>query len=116
MAMSKSDQIHDLRGKGMGEREAVLVSMKKTAAEKKEEKMDMAPATASPREEYSYGLRLDLNEEVLDKLGLDELPDVGDTLALDVKGTVESVSQRTDASDKTKHRSLTLQITDMSLE
>lgn len=113
MAMSKTDTIHDLRSQGMGEREAILVSMKKTKAERKADKPLSVPD--APTEDYPYGLRLDLNEDTLDKLGLDTLPDVGDELDLAAKVKVETVSQRTGMDGK-KSRSLDLQITDMKLE
>ena len=64
---------------------------------------------------YPYGLSLNLDEESLEKLGITELPDVGDSKMLiafiDVTDKHESES-----ADGEKRESIRLQITDMSIE
>jgi len=61
---------------------------------------------------YPYGTRLDLNNEMLDKLEIETLPRVGATLTLTAKVKVIAVreSQR-EGGDK--NRSVEYQITDM---
>jgi hypothetical protein len=62
---------------------------------------------------YPYGLRLELNDETMKKLGLEELPDVGETMMLKAKVVVERVSQN-DTKDG-KRQDMSLQITEMEL-
>jgi len=113
MAMSHTDNVQDLRGKGLSERDAVLVSMKKTKAEAKS---DEAPAPSSmSREMYPYGLRLDLNDDSLEKLKIESLPKVGKTVQVTAEARVESVSERDDTRGG-KRRSLELQITKMAVK
>lgn len=63
--------------------------------------------------EYPWGLRLDLTEDVMKKLNLSSLPDVGKVLRLEAEVRVEAVS----VSDfnETKQRNLQLQITSLGL-
>lgn len=63
---------------------------------------------------YPWGLRLELNDESMKKLGMEELPDVGATLTLHAKVKVERVSQN-DSAEGGKRQDMSLQITDMSL-
>jgi len=59
---------------------------------------------------YPYGLSLHLEEDSMEKLGLDDLPAVGTVLLLKARVKVESVSVREHSgSDKT--RNMGLQIT-----
>lgn len=62
---------------------------------------------------YPYGLRLELNDETMKKLGLEELPEVGETMALTAKVVVERVSQND--TKEGKRQDMSLQITDMEL-
>ncbi|NYT45135.1 hypothetical protein H0A64_09905 [Alcaligenaceae bacterium] len=64
--------------------------------------------------EYPYGLRINLDDDSLKKLGITELPEVGTTMTLQARVEVVSVSQH--ESDNGKHRDMSLQITDMTLE
>lgn len=65
---------------------------------------------------YPYGLELRLEDESIDKLGLEDLPKVGSKLRLEARVEVTSCSVHEDGARKTKRRSVTLQITDMELE
>lgn len=67
----------------------------------------------SEQPEYPYGLRINLDEESLKKLGTTELPEVGQGMSLKAQVEVASVSQYD--NDKGKHREMSLQITDMEL-
>ena len=64
---------------------------------------------------YPWGLSINLDEESLSKLGMSELPDIGDSKMLvafvDVTDKHES-----DSVDGKKRKSIGLQITDMSIE
>lgn len=69
---------------------------------------------------YPYGLNINLEEEALEKLGLEKLPKVDTEMVLYAKVVVTSASsnEHTAGGDgKThKHRSVGLQITDLCLE
>lgn len=109
------ENIREAKNKGMSERDAVLVSMKKS---KTEVKKDKGGGCCSPSgydsDAYPYGLRLDLSDESLDKLGLDDLPKVGKTVNISAVAEVQSASESTSASGKS-HRSVGLQITKMKV-
>lgn len=92
--------------------EPALVSMKRSKAEVKK---DMEPCGPMDTERYPYGLRISLQKDELEKLGITSLPGVGDTLELEA--TVKVVSVSAGASEGGNARmSMDLQITDMSLE
>ena len=86
------------------------VDMKQSAADQKE---TMGVVGPSKREEYPYGLRIRLGEAEMKKLGMDDLPEVGDEIELDAK--VKVVSTNASASESSKNRSVELQITHMEL-
>lgn len=66
--------------------------------------------------DYPYGLRLSLNDDVLDKLGIEKLPELGSEIMLTAKVKVVSREERADQSDETgKYQCMDLQITDMAL-
>jgi hypothetical protein len=91
-----------------------LKSMKVTKEEA--EKFTQPVKAESPdAPRYPYGLRLDLNEDVLSKLGLPALPAVNQKMILVARVEVCALSQY-DSQDGGKHQSICLQITDMSLD
>ena len=63
---------------------------------------------------YPYGLSLHLEEDALEKLGLDKLPAVGTVLTLKATVKVDSASIREHEGSE-KRRTLGLQITAMDL-
>lgn len=63
--------------------------------------------------EYPYGLRVCLDGESMDKLGLKELPDVGTKMKL--VAIVEVVGARIDKGQDREYKNVDLQITDMEL-
>jgi len=110
-----ADRVSALRNTGLSERDAILVSMKRT---KKELKKDSSPeACCSPggeRDPYPYGLEISLEDEGLTKLGITELPKVGDIVKLLANAKVESVSQN-ERVGQSPSRTVRLQITDLCL-
>lgn len=74
------------------------------------------PATAD-RPVYPWGLEVRLDEDALEKLEMDALPEVGAALMLHARVEVTSVSDRENVEDgKThRHRDVSLQITDLAL-
>lgn len=91
----------------MAEKE--LTNMKLTQAEAKDTECPCKPEMP----EYPWGLQLDLNNDVLQKLGI-SLPQVGTTLLLHARAEVKRVSA-SDEMGGEKRMSVTLQITDMAL-
>ena len=87
-----------------------LVNMKLTVEEAKSESM----ICASPDlPKYPYGLSIRLCDEVLKKLSITELPEVGS--AMQLMAVVEVTHSRQSESQLGKDRELTMQITDMAL-
>lgn len=80
-----------------------MVSMKRE--EEPAEYEPMPPAA------FSYGLRIRLGHEELEKLGLAELPGIRKAVDLQAKGVVVSVSDDVDG-----YRCLEIQITDLGLK
>ncbi len=64
-----------------------------------------------PAEAFSYGVRIRLGHEELEKLGLAELPAVGKAVDLQGKGAVVSI---TDSAEG--YRCLEIQITDLGVK
>lgn len=91
--------------------EGKLVSMK-IDPKKREEKY--AESALVDRPIYPWGLSINLDEDALEKLGLEELPTVGKPLKLLALVDVTSVSSN--ESKGGESRSVGLQITDLCLE
>jgi hypothetical protein len=87
-----------------------MKSMKLTKSEATEAMPKVAEQEAPA---YPWGLRLELNDESMKKLGLDKLPEVGEAMMLRAKVVVERVSQN-DTKDG-KRQDMSLQITDMEI-
>jgi len=107
-----ADTVKALQNTGMSERHAILVSMKQS---KKEQKRDSPMTAGTEKDPYPYGLALSLEDGSLTKLGITTLPEVGSTVHLHGKATVESVSKSNSTEGGTR-RSVCLQITDLCLE
>lgn len=89
-----------------------LTSMRLSAQEAKEEGGYAQPANPDlPR--YPYGLCLDLNDEVLQKLGITSLPTPGTTMQLIATVEVSRISEY--QNQEGKDACMGLQITDMAL-
>lgn len=91
-----------------------LINMQLTQQEAKEHDIatPVGEGTDAPR--YPYGLTLHLEDEVLEKLGMSTLPDVGKKMTLVAKVEVTTVNQH--QSQEGKDQSVSLQITDMELK
>lgn len=89
-----------------------LVSMKRTKSEKKGRNSDHAVGLGD-RDDFPFGLSIDLNDESLKKLGMSKLPQVGDELIVAGIGRVTSVSERSDSNRKTRNVSIQLEQLDV---
>jgi hypothetical protein len=92
--------------------DVTLTSMKRAVKKAKSSKAYPMDST----EPYPYGLSLSLDDESLEKLGID-IGDysVGDELELHAKVKVRSLRQ-SESTTSGKDRSMDLQVTDMCLE
>ena len=89
-----------------------MIDLALTAKEAKEEKVEM---TASPKAgDYPYGLTLNIESEVLDKLGLKSLPNVGDEVYFTAMAKVTRVSSN--ATDDGEDNCVCLQICEMQVD
>lgn len=79
---------------------------------KKDQKEEMSPSTAEPPE-FPYGLCLNIDKDELDKLGIVDLPEVGEEFTINAIGCVTAV--HSSASGNGKSAGLSLQITKMEL-
>lgn len=70
--------------------------------------------TAYDEPEYPYGLRISLDNAVLDKLGMKTLPAVGAVVEITARAVVQSVSTY-ERQDGEPSRDVSLQITDMDV-
>lgn len=89
-----------------------LVSMKMSKTERDERNSPTSMAEEGPI--YPYGLSLSLDGDALDKVGMSALPEVGEEMLLHAKVKVTSVSSN--EHEHGKHKSVSLQITDLGLE
>ena len=90
-----------------------LTNMKMSRAEAKASSVPTAVDAEGPS--YPYGLAVSLEDDALTKLGMKSLPDVGETFMLMARVEVRSVNQ-SEYAEGGRHRSLSLQITDMALD
>lgn len=81
---------------------------------KEQAKEYAVPSLSKDAPQYPYGLRLDLDSEALKKLGMTELPEIGQPMELRAKVEVCSTSENK-SMDGTEYKSVCLQITDMEL-
>lgn len=87
-----------------------LISMKMSKEEAKEE----SQPSSKDMPQYSYGLCLNLDDDAIEKLGLDDSLNVGDEVMITAKAVVTSKSgYQTMVGDA--ENSLGLQITDMEI-
>lgn len=89
-----------------------MKNMKMSKEEAKEYGYNGSIAMDAPQ--YPYGLRIDLDDQSLEKLGIDKLPEVGSTMMIVARVEVQSVSSNKDYKGEPEQR-LGLQITDMEL-
>lgn len=89
-----------------------LKSMKVTKADRKaKEEKYCVPCLDS--DDYPYGLRIHLDSEMLDKLGIKKLPKAGATFTLSASGTVKSTEVNDRNGKETKSMSLQIEKLDV---
>jgi|CXWL01.1.fsa_nt_gi hypothetical protein len=88
-----------------------MKSMKMSAAES--EKSMPAVAMDAPKDRYPYGLTLNLDQDTLEKLGI-ELPEVGEEVKITAIAKVTSC-HASESEGGVKNSSCGLQITDMEV-
>lgn len=88
-----------------------MVSMENDAAEAKEASMP----TLADAPKYPYGLKISLNNDSIEKLGIPAMPAVGKKMMLHAMVEVCCVSEY-DSKEGGKNSSMELQITEMALE
>lgn len=93
-----------------------LVSMELTRADRQEMAADSKPS-ADTGPVYPWGLSLNLDDETLQKLGIEGLPSVGDVLTIQAKVRVTgaNANEREVDGEKEVCRSASLQITEMAI-
>ncbi|MGH8259250.1 MAG: capsid staple protein [Steroidobacteraceae bacterium] len=88
-----------------------LTDLKRTKADQKAQ----SKGPSVQPEPYPYGTRISLGEDELGKLGVEELPKVGQKMHLRAHAVVHSTSSDEGAGGK-RHRRLELQVQKMALE
>lgn len=82
---------------------------------KRTESMEKTDIACDPCEsKYPYGLCINLGNDELKKLGINELPEIGTVMKIEGMVSVSSTHQ-SESLEGRSHKSLGLQITDMSL-
>lgn len=96
-----------------------FVDLAKTPKEVNED-VQSSPAMVSDVAAYPYGLCISLDQETLDKLDLEDSPNVGDMIHMHCLASVTSVSKREVVDPATGEKScdcrIELQITGIALE
>lgn len=90
-----------------------MVSMKMSPKEAQAETCCAPEAGEGP--EYPYGLRLELDDDALAKLGINVLPSVGSPVIIQARATIVSTSSDTTQDGKQRQRA-SVQITDMDMQ
>jgi hypothetical protein len=106
------EHVRMMRSSGMTEKMAVekLANMKRSKGSKGPE-----VAAKSSREDYPYGLRIDLDHEGMKKLGMHKMPKVGSKHQLHAHAHVVSASESHHDGDSKPTRSVAMQITHMAV-
>lgn len=91
-----------------------MISMKRSAADKKADAMEQAPIEARGPD-YPYGLCIHMDGDELEKIGIKELPKIGEEWVIVCKCLVTRVSQDA-SSTREEYKSVDLQITDIGWE
>lgn len=87
-----------------------LTNMKVTGSQN-----DTILAADQQEDQFPYGLRVNLTEKEMEKLGIKDLPNVGDTVMIHAMAEVQSVSQ-SESQDGGMNKNISYQITDMAIE
>ncbi len=95
----------------MAEKLPELVDLKLSKSERKEA---IKPPSEYSGPQYPYGLCLDLNEDTLEKLGIKDLPGVGDEMHFIAVAHVTS-ARSSEYEESGLSKSICLQISDMAI-
>ena len=79
----------------------------------KEDKKTMEAECCISEQDYPYGLSINLEEQSIQKLGINALPEIGQKFLL--KSIVEVTSISDNKNKDSRNRCIRLQITDMEL-
>lgn len=107
------ENTREMKHRGMTEKQAVMASLKRSKKANDAEAKQMS--SPSSRDQYSYNSRMELDHDMLEKLGLTQLPKVGDKVKLHAKAHVTSVSEHAHERDG-KRRSVSLQMTHLGIK
>jgi hypothetical protein len=88
----------------------ILMEKKVDMSRPKEDNKPMEMGEMPEGEKYPYGLRICLNQEELDKLGIPGLPDVGEKLCIEADVTVVAIRSN-ETQGGGKESTVDLQIT-----
>ena len=110
----RSEKIKSYKAKGMSERDALAKSMVSMKMDNKEVE-EAGPASPSSKKDYPYGLRISLEDDSLEKLGLKEMPEVGKSMKMEAMCKVCGTSSNQSESDEGPRKRLEIQLTDMKL-
>ena len=112
----RSEKMKSYKAKGMSERDALMKSMVSMKREKKEmEEATPVPVSPSSKDDYPYGLRISLEDDSLEKLGLKEMPEVGKSMKMEAMCKVCGTSSNQSEGDEGPRKRLEIQLTDMKL-
>lgn len=89
-----------------------MKSMKSPPPDSQEEKAEMSVAGMQP--EYPYGLRISLNEDSIEALGLVSMPAIGQKMIVNARVEVVGITN-SKQSNGDEYKCVDLQITDMDL-
>lgn len=87
-----------------------MMNMKR---DKEDDELPVAEDSEGPK--YPWGLELRLSNEEMEKLGMSELPDVGEKRMIMARVEVSSIDAHEHQGDDERHQTVGLQITDMAI-
>lgn len=90
-----------------------LVDMKMSPADMK---ADAVPMASGERDPYPYGLVLQLDTDEIDKLGIADLPEIGQEYHIMAVGKVTRVSSSASEGQDEESRGISVQITMMCVD
>lgn len=113
----RSVKIGALKAKGMSEKDATVKGLTDMKRVKKSEEATDPVVSENKLDEpdYPYGLKVRLEKDDLEKLGLSELPEVGTTIKITADAVVDGVSSSNYKSGG-DNKSVELQITSMQID
>lgn len=109
-----AENMKTMKRAGMSEKDA-MVHMATKDKGPEEVLSTKAQKKADKKEHYPYGLEMSLENEAMDKLGIDDMPKAGAKVTVHAHAHVTNTSQHTDQGDKKLRRSMRLQITHMKV-